>query len=187
MFDFLDTYPWILPFIIFFGRICDVSLGTLRIIFVSKGEKYKAPLVGFFEVFIWIVIISQVLARANDLVSYLSYAGGYAAGNFVGIMIEQRIAFGVILFRVFTQKNGLELAKELNSKGFGSTCTSGQGAVARVDIVETVFDRKFEKNVDEIVRGFDPNAFYIVEDIRSKQRGIFGRSSSIFRYGRPGK
>lgn len=187
MFDFLDVYPWILPFIIFFGRICDVSLGTLRIIFVSKGEKYKAPLVGFFEVFIWIVVISQVLSRANDVVSYLSYAGGYAAGNFVGILIEQRIAFGVILFRVFTQKNGLELTKVLNSKGFGSTCTSGEGAVSKVDIVETVFDRKFEKNVDEIVREFDPNAFYIVEDIRSKQRGIFGRTSSIFRYGRIGK
>mgnify|MGYP000955470611 CR=1 FL=1 len=187
MFDFLDIYPWILPFIIFFGRICDVSLGTLRIIFVSKGEKYKAPIVGFFEVFIWIVIISQVLSRANDLVSYLSYAGGYAAGNFVGILIEQRIAFGVILFRVFTQKDGLELTKELNAKGFGSTCISGQGAVSKVDVVESVFDRKFEKNVETIVRDFDPNAFYIVEDIRSKQRGIFGRTSSIFRYGRPGK
>ncbi|MDD4515174.1 DUF2179 domain-containing protein [Massilibacteroides sp.] len=187
MFDFLDVYPWILPFIIFFGRICDVSLGTLRIIFVSKGEKYKAPLVGFFEVFIWIVVISQVLSRANGLVSYLSYAGGYAAGNFVGIMIEQRIAFGVILFRVFTQKNGLELTKALNSKGFGSTCMNGQGAVSNVDVVESVFDRKFEKDVESIVREFDPNAFYIVEDIRSKQRGIFGRTSSIFRYGRPGK
>ncbi|MDD2436225.1 MAG: DUF2179 domain-containing protein [Massilibacteroides sp.] len=187
MFDFLDVYPWLLPFIIFFGRICDVSLGTLRIIFVSKGERYKAPIVGFFEVFIWIVVISQVLSRADGLVSYLSYAGGYAAGNFVGILIERRIAFGVILFRVFTQKNGLELTKELNSKGFGSTCIHGQGSVSKVDVVESVFDRKFEKDVDEIVRGFDPNAFYIVEDIRSKQRGIFGRSSSIFRYGRPGK
>ena len=60
MFDFLDQYPYLLPVIIFFGRIIDVTLGTLRIIFVSKGEKYKAPIIGFFEVFIWIVIISQI-------------------------------------------------------------------------------------------------------------------------------
>ena len=53
MFAFLDTYPYLLPFIIFFGRIVDVTLGTLRIIFVSKGEKYLAPLIGFFEVLIW--------------------------------------------------------------------------------------------------------------------------------------
>ncbi|HOI78965.1 MAG TPA: DUF5698 domain-containing protein, partial [Petrimonas sp.] len=71
MFDFLDVYPWLLPVMIFFGRIFDVSLGTLRIIFVSKGEKYIAPAIGFFEVFIWVVIISQILTRANDLVAYL--------------------------------------------------------------------------------------------------------------------
>jgi uncharacterized protein YebE (UPF0316 family) len=67
MFNFLDTYPYLLPFIIFFARIVDVSLGTLRIIFVSKGEKYKAPLIGFFEVLIWIVVISQIFSRANDI------------------------------------------------------------------------------------------------------------------------
>jgi uncharacterized protein YebE (UPF0316 family) len=76
MLDFLDLYPWLLPFMIFFGRIIDVTLGTMRIIFVSKGEKLKAPLIGFFEVFIWVVVISQILVRANDLVSYLSYAAG---------------------------------------------------------------------------------------------------------------
>jgi uncharacterized protein YebE (UPF0316 family) len=83
MLDFLDLYPWLLPFMIFFGRIIDVTLGTMRIIFVSKGEKLKAPLIGFFEVFIWVVVISQILVRANDLVSYLSYAAGYAAGNYM--------------------------------------------------------------------------------------------------------
>lgn len=187
MFDFLDVYPWILPLVIFFGRICDVSLGTLRIIFVSKGEKYKAPLVGFFEVFIWIVIISQVLERADGLISYVSYAAGYAAGNYVGIYIEQRIAFGIILLRVFTRKDGLELTRLLNAKGYGSTCIKGNGAVSQVDIVESVFDRKCMKKVEGVLAEFDPGAFYIVEDIRSKQRGIFGRTPSVFRQGRQGK
>ena len=99
MFDFLDQYPYILPFVIFFGRIIDVSLGTLRIIFVSKGEKYIAPIIGFFEVLIWIVVISEIFSRANDVTAYLSYAAGYASGNFIGILIEQKIAFGILLCR----------------------------------------------------------------------------------------
>lgn len=109
MFDFLDVYPWLLPIMIFFGRIVDVSLGTLRIIFVSKGEKFLAPIIGFFEVFIWVVIISQIFIRANDLVSYLSYAAGYAAGNYIGILLEQRIAYGIVLCRIYTRKkrNGI--------------------------------------------------------------------------------
>lgn len=173
MFDFLDTSPWLLPVIIFFGRICDVTLGTLRIIFVSKGERRKAPLVGFFEVFIWIVIISQIISRANTLVSYLAYAGGYAAGNYVGIWVENKIAFGFQLYRIYTRKGGLELAKLLNMNGLGATYIKGEGAISEVNIVETVVSRKSIAKITQILDEFDPEVFYYVEDIRSKQKGIF--------------
>jgi len=178
MFDFVDTYPWLLPVIIFFGRICDVTLGTLRIIFVSKGEKKKAPIVGFFEVFIWVVVISQVFSHANDIVTYIAYAAGYATGNYVGILVENKIAFGYQLFRVYTKKNGHELALMLNKNGFGSTYIRGEGAISEVGIIETVVSRKGEKRVAAIINEFDPDAFYLVEDIRSKQKGIFNPSAA---------
>lgn len=188
MFDFLQTSPWwVLPFIIFFGRICDVTLGTLRIIFVSKGERYKAPIVGFFEVFIWVVVISQVFANANDIITYLAYAGGYATGNYVGILVENRIAFGYQLFRVYTNKNGNELIKLLNQGGFGSTFVRGEGSRSEVHIVETVISRKSQKAVNDIIVAFDPNAFYLVEDIRTKKKGIFAsatRAGGLFGIGK---
>ncbi len=141
MFDFLDVYPWLLPIMIFLGRIVDVSLGTVRIIFVSKGEKFLAPIIGVFEVFIWVVIISQIFTRANDLVSYLSYAAGYAAGNYIGILLEQRIAYGIVLCRIYTRKNGMELVQLMNKVNFGATMTHGKGSTSKVDIVETVINR----------------------------------------------
>ena len=168
MFDFLDVYPYLLPIIIFFGRIIDVTLGTLRIIFVSKGEKLKAPLIGFFEVFIWVVVISQVLSRADGMLAYLSYAGGYAAGNYVGILIEKRIAFGIILCRVYTNKSGIKLVNLLSLKGFGATMTHGTGSINEVDIVETVFNRKQLKNVSSIILSFVKDAFYVIEDVRTR-------------------
>ncbi|NDW12778.1 DUF2179 domain-containing protein [Bacteroides sp. 214] len=178
MFDFLDTYPWLLPIIIFFGRICDVTLGTLRIIFVSKGEKRKAPLVGFFEVFIWVVVISQVFSHADSIISYLSYAAGYAAGNYIGILVEHKIAFGYQLYRVYTKKNGKELAQLLNAHGYGSTLIHGEGVISEVEIIETVISRKAQKEVTAIIEQFDTKAFYLVEDIRSKQKGIFAMSTA---------
>jgi uncharacterized protein YebE (UPF0316 family) len=187
MFDFLDTYPFWLPVIIFFGRIFDVSLGTLRIIFVSKGEKLKAPIIGFFEILIWVVIISQVFSRANDIVTYLSYAGGYAAGNYVGILIEKRIAFGVILCRVYTNKSGNKLLKLFTLNGFGATMTHGTGSVNEVDIVETILERKHLKKVSKIVLDFDKDAFYVIEDIRTRSRGVFPKSQNLLRRWRPGK
>ncbi len=187
MFDFLDTYPFWLPIIIFFGRIVDVSLGTLRIIFVSKGERLKAPIIGFFEILIWVVIISQVFSRANDIVTYLSYAAGYAAGNYVGILIEKRIAFGVILCRVYTNKSGSKLLKLFTLNGFGATMTHGTGSVNEVDIIETILERKHLKRVSNIVLEFDKDAFYVIEDIRTRSRGVFPKSQNLLKRWRPGK
>ena len=187
MFDFLDIYPFLLPIMIFFGRIIDVTLGTLRIIFVSKGERYIAPVIGFFEVFIWIVIISQILSRANGMVAYLSYAAGYAAGNFVGILIEQRIAFGVILCRVYTSGLGKALIILLKQKGYGATLIHASGSAGDIDIVETVVERKRLKEVAAIFEEFDPNIFYVTEDVRSKQRGIFPETKSVLSRWRVGK
>ena len=178
MFEIFDTYQWLLPIVIFFGRICDVTLGTLRIIFVSKGERYKAPIVGFFEVFIWVFIISQIFTHANSLVSYLAYAGGYAAGNFIGILVENKIAFGYVLFRVYSKKNGHQLAQLLNKNNFGSTFIKGEGVISEVDIIETVVSRKAQRQVIKVINDFDPDAFYLIEDIRSKQKGIFSLTSS---------
>ena len=173
MFTIFETYPWLLPVMIFFGRICDVTLGTLRIIFVSKGEKYTAPSVGFFEVFIWVVIISQIFSQANSLVAYVAYAAGYAAGNYVGILVENRIAFGYQLLRVYTKKEALELIKVLNSKDIGATFVKGEGAISQVHIVEIVIGRKSLNEVIGIISDFDSKVFYLVEDIRYKKEGIF--------------
>lgn len=187
MFDFLDVYPWLLPIMIFFGRIFDVTLGTLRIIFVSKGERMKAPIIGFFEVFVWVVIISQILSRANDLVAYLSYAGGYATGNYVGILIEQRIAYGIVLCRLYTKKEGGKLVQLLNGLNYGATMTHGEGSVDKVDIIETVIDRKEMRKLEEVVTSFDPNIFYVVEDVRNRQNGIFLKRKNILSRWRLGK
>lgn len=187
MFTFLDQYPWILPIVIFFGRIIDVSLGTLRIIFVSKGEKYKAPVIGFFEVFIWIVVISEIFSRANDMIAYLSYAGGYATGNYVGILIEKRIAFGIMLCRVYTKKSGQSLVSILNGAGFGATLVKGTGAISEVDIIETVVERKSMRKIEEMIQSFDPDAFYVAEDVRTRQKGIFPKTTSFLGAWRAGK
>jgi uncharacterized protein YebE (UPF0316 family) len=178
MFEFIETSPWLLPVIIFFGRICDVTLGTLRIIFVSKGEKRKAPVVGFFEVFIWVVVISQIFTHANDIYAYLAYASGYAMGNLVGICVENKIAFGFQLFRIYTKENGQALIKLLHQNGFGSTYIKGEGAISEVSIIETVVSRRAERKVTELIKTFDPNTFYLIEDIRSKQKGVFISSTA---------
>jgi uncharacterized protein YebE (UPF0316 family) len=172
MFEILFEYPY-LPFLIFVARICDVTIGTLRIIFVPKGMKGVAPFLGFFEVLIWIVVISQILTKANDWICYIAYASGYATGNYIGMIIEERLAMGIYLVRVFTLNNGNELVKILNKRNFGATCLKGRGMSNEVDVVETVVGRKNMDTVESAIKDFDPDAFFVVEDVRSTQKGIF--------------
>ena len=103
------SFDWftfvILPFLIFIARITDVSLGTLRIIFVSKGYKIIAPLIGFIEILIWIVAISKIIQNIDNWICYIAYAGGFAVGNYVGMRLEEKLAIGFELVRVITQKD----------------------------------------------------------------------------------
>lgn len=105
--DAISFNTWIgLPLLIFFARVFDVSLGTLRIIFTARGRRYLAPLLGFVEVFIWIVIVSQITRGADNLAAYLAYAAGFAAGNYVGIWIDNRLAIGNLILRMILPDEG---------------------------------------------------------------------------------
>ena len=95
-----DWYIWIgLPLLVFFARVVDVTLGTLRIIFTSRGKKVLAPLLGFVEVFIWVSVIAQITRGANNIVAYLAYAAGFATGNYIGMLIENKLAIGMLVVR----------------------------------------------------------------------------------------
>ncbi|MDR1405773.1 MAG: DUF2179 domain-containing protein [Prevotellaceae bacterium] len=186
MLDTLFNYPY-LPFLVFFARICDVTLGTLRIIFISKGKKYLAPLAGFLEVFIWIVVISRILEASNDLICYVSYAGGYAAGSFIGMHVEERLAIGMLFISVFTKKDGKQLVAQLNHAGYGATINRGEGMEGGVNIVQTVVIRKKSERALQIITQFDPKVFYVVSDVRAVQHGIFPGEAGFRHRWRVGK
>jgi len=195
MADFQVYQYVVLPLIIFFARICDVSLGTLRIVFVSKGKKKIAPFLGFFELFIWIAVINEIFKNvdSSSLVCYFAYAGGYAAGNFIGMNIEERIAIGTQLIKVFSSKNITPLQKCLNEAGFGTTIVEGDGSAGKVTILYTVINRKTYEQARKILMEFDPMIFYVIEDVRLVKSGIFPQAkhdshfNRFFWRSRPGK
>jgi uncharacterized protein YebE (UPF0316 family) len=172
----------LMPLLIFLARICDVSLGTMRIIFVSKGKKHIAPILGFFEVLIWIIAISKIMQNLDNYINYVAYAAGFATGNFVGMIIEEKVAVGFQMIRVFTYQNGPGLVYNLNSNGFGATSVEAHGAKERVHIIHTIVQRTELQKVLEIIDKFNPKAFYTIEDVRAVNEGIFParKRNSIF-------
>ena len=163
----------VIPLLIFLARICDVTLDTARIIYVSRGIKFLAPLIGFFEVLIWLLSITQIMNNLTNVVYYIAYAGGFAMGNYIGIYIEEKMAIGTVGIRIITQKNASELVEFLKCDGYGVTYIDAQGTLGPVKVVFTIIKRRDISRVLEIIRKFNPLAFFTVEDIRSVREGVF--------------
>jgi uncharacterized protein YebE (UPF0316 family) len=184
-----DFFAWVvLPLLIFFFRICDVSLGTIRVIFIAKGLKYIAPIIGFFEVIIWLIAIGQVMNNVTNVASYIAYGGGFAAGTLLGMTIEERLSLGTVVVRVISNEDITGLLSFLRGRSFGVTISDGEGSKGKVKIILSVIKRQ---DLDEVIGGiqrFLPKAFYSVEELRSVAEGVFPekkRSLLIFNHRDP--
>jgi uncharacterized protein YebE (UPF0316 family) len=176
-----DLFSYILmPVLIFMARICDVSIGTLRIIFVSKGKKNIAPILGFFEVLIWITAISKIMQNLDHYINYIAYAAGFATGNLVGMIIEERLAMGIQMIRVFTAENGMQLVKDLNNSGFGATMAEAYGGKDKISLIFSIVHRNEIGKVLQVINEFNPKAFFTIEDIRAVNEGIFNPRKQEF-------
>ena len=177
----INWYEWVgLPLIIFTARVFDVSLGTLRIIFTSRGKRHIAPLMGFVEVFIWVAIIGQISRTATGVPAYFAYAAGFAVGTYVGMKIEDRLALGKLVVRTILSKSGEEIAHALHEAGYGITVVDGQGANGQVKLVYTIVRRRDLAEVTGIIHNIHPRAFLSVEEVRSSQDGVFPDSGKHF-------
>ena len=169
-----EFYTWfLLPFLIFMARVIDVSMGTVRVIFVSRGLKYLAPVVGFFEILIWLLAIGQIMKNLSNPACYIAYAGGFAMGNYVGICIAGKLSLGVVLIRVVTEKDALPLIEHLKSENYGVTSVDGYGTLGKIKIIFTIVPRREVKEVVQFVKRFNPNAFYTIEEVSFVEKGIF--------------
>ncbi len=179
-----EVFKWVvIPLLIILARICDVSLGTIRIISIGRGYKLIAPLLGFFEVLIWLLAIRQIMQNLTNVFYYVVYAGGFAAGTFVGMYMEEKLAIGILSIRVITRKDASELIDFLRSANYGVTSVDAQGATGPVHVIYTIVKRGDLQSVIEIINRFNPKAFYLIEDIRSVRKGVFPQERSFYRKG----
>jgi uncharacterized protein YebE (UPF0316 family) len=169
MTEFVDTWYFdylILPLLIFLARIIDVSMDTIRMIFISRGFKKFAPTIGFFQVLVWIITITRIMANLENWTCYIAYAAGFAAGNLTGMTIEERLAIGIELIRVVTRRKADQLINSLKDHNYPITSVDATGLYGDVAVLFIVVKRKQMKEVLDLIRQHNPRAFYTIEDIR---------------------
>lgn len=169
-----NWYVWVgLPLLIFLARVFDVTLGTMRIIFTSRGLRNLAPVLGFVETFVWIIAVSSLVKHAQNVAAFVGYAGGFATGTFVGMMIENKLAVGTITIRAIIRRNPKELIATLHDAGFGVTAVDGHGSTGDVKIIYSTVKRADLPVIVDIFHRTLPGAFLSVEEVRSTEQGVF--------------
>ncbi|HWQ05095.1 MAG TPA: DUF5698 domain-containing protein [Longilinea sp.] len=159
--------------LIFVLRIGDMSLDTIRVLFVVRGRKGLAWVLGFFQALIFVVAISSVLSNLNNLFNVLGYAAGFATGNVVGMLIEERMALGHIHLTIYSSTRGAAVAEALRKDGFGVTEVAGRGKDGTVTVLHCSVLRKKVDAVETIVLEEDPSAFITTSDVRQVRRGFW--------------
>lgn len=160
------------PVLIFFLRITDVSMATVRVLLIVRNAKWLVPLIGFFEVTIWVFAVSAVVQNLTSPLHVVGYAGGFATGNYVGMLIEERLALGLATVRTMVKEGGAQLATTLRDLGFAVTEMDGHGRDGEVEVLYSVIPRR---HVAKYVRTVDheaPTSFVVVDEPRQVRRGF---------------
>ena len=162
-----------LPLLIFVAEVCVVTLSTVRIIFVARGKKFLAPMLGFFEILIWLFAISQIMQNLSNWSCFIAFALGFTLGNYLGIIVEKQLALGTVIIRIITHRDAAPLIDSLRAANFGVTSVDGAGATGRVQVVMTVVPRKRLPEVVALIETEHSGAFYAVDEVQSANEGIF--------------
>ena len=170
---FFNQGPIVSAVVIFLLRIGDMSLDTIRVLFVVRGKKKLAWILGFFQALIFVVAISSVLANADSWLNILGYAAGFATGNVVGMLIEDRMALGHLHLTIYSSMRGAAIAEALRKDGYGVTEISGRGKDGTVTVLHCSVLRKNVDSVETIVLEEDPSAFITTSDVRQVRRGFW--------------
>jgi uncharacterized protein YebE (UPF0316 family) len=173
MFDSLSIYPWLLTLLIFFLRVTDMSLDTLRVLFVFRGRKSMAWILGFLQSSIWVIAITSVLSNLDNPLNIVAYAGGFATGNVVGLMIEERLAIGHAHIRIISSGKGNAILEAIRKTGYAATEIPGRGKDGTVTIISCSVKRKHITRIQNEISQIDHDAFITVEEIRPIHRGFW--------------
>ncbi len=156
----------IMPLLIFCARVGDVSINTLRIMFMMNGKKNVAPFLGFFEALIWLLAIGQIFQNISNPLSYIAYAAGFGTGTYVGMYFEEKLALGRVLVRVITPKPHPELVEFMKERDYRFTTVGAEGRYGKVNLLFTVMKRESLTEFVAKVKQVDEKAFYTIESVK---------------------
>jgi uncharacterized protein YebE (UPF0316 family) len=165
----------ILPLLIFLARVADVSMETVRVIYISRGIKFLAPIIAFFEIVIWLLAMEVVMSDLSNLANFFAFAFGFATGTYVGLVIEEKLSIGMVILRIITtdEESNDGIVSFLARENLGVTDIDAHGARGAVRIILTLVNRTDVSRITGFLNETYPHTFFSIEDVRYANEGVF--------------
>jgi uncharacterized protein YebE (UPF0316 family) len=158
---------------VFAMRVIDMSLDTTRLLLVVRGRRLMAGLIGMVQATVFILAVSAVLSGPLNVWKVVGYAAGFGGGVMLGMLIEERLAIGHAMLRVYSPSSGKAIADALRAAGYAVTEFAAQGQAGKITVVNMVLLRRQVQAVRGVIDGIDSNAFITIDEARPLQRGYF--------------
>jgi uncharacterized protein YebE (UPF0316 family) len=171
--SFLSMQTWLTALMIFGLRVIDMTLDTLRVLVVMRGKKKIAWVLGFFQAAVFVVAIGSVLSNLDNPLNVIGYAAGFATGNVIGMLIEEKLAIGHTMVSIVSSRRGTEIAEKLRKNGYAVTEIAARGKDGMVTLLNVNVLRKNIGAVRQLVNDSDAEAFITSEDVRPIRRGFW--------------
>jgi uncharacterized protein YebE (UPF0316 family) len=149
---------------------------TIRVIYISRGIKYLAPIIAFFELVIWLLAMEVIMNDLSNIANLFAFAFafGFAMGTYVGLIIEEKLSIGMVIMRIVTTKeSNEEIISFLQSEYFGATSLDAKGARGNVKMILTLVNRIDVPRITKHLQTTNPHAFFSIEDVRYANEGVF--------------
>jgi uncharacterized protein YebE (UPF0316 family) len=169
----LPSQPWLSALMIFSLRVVDMTLDTLRVLVVMRGQKKIAWVLGFFQASVFVVAIGTVLNNLDNPLNIIGYAAGFATGNVVGMLIEEKMAIGHTMINIVSPRRGSAIADNLRKNGYAVTEIAARGKDGMVTLLNCNVLRRQVGDIRTLVNDIDPEAFITAEDVRPIRRGFW--------------
>ena len=147
---------------------------TIRVIYISRGIKYLAPIIAFFEIVIWLLAMEVVMQDLANIANFLAFALGFAMGTYVGLVIEEKLSIGMVILRIVTtDESNEEIVSFMQSENYGITTLDATGSRGSVKMILSLVNRTDVPRITQHIQAINPHAFFSIEDVRYVNQGVF--------------
>jgi uncharacterized protein YebE (UPF0316 family) len=147
---------------------------TIRVIYISRGIKYLAPIIAFFEIVIWLLAMEVVMQDLANIANFMAFALGFAMGTYVGLVIEEKLSIGMVILRIVTtDESNEEIVSFMQSENYGITTLDATGSRGSVKMILSLVNRTDVPRITQHIQATNPHAFFSIEDVRYVNQGVF--------------